>query len=41
MTQLMDPAGLKPTYVRHISHILQRLLVGRSIILYTIQPANN
>ena len=31
MTQLMDPAGLKPI----ISHRLQRLLVGRSIILYS------
>ena len=36
MTQLMDPAGLKPVNLcRHISHRLQRLLVGRSIILYS------
>ena len=35
MTQLMDPTGNRSTYVRHISHRLQRLLVGRSIVLYS------
>ena len=35
MTQLMDPAGLEPINLCTAYHRLQRLLVGRSIILYS------